>query len=92
MAISLSNFLYDLLLLLLPFGLIAGSNAQSQTYTYDWNVSWVNRNPDALAERPVIALNGEWPWPLLNITKGSRVVVNLHNQVCEGDAACRGVL
>ncbi len=81
MALSLSNFLYAILLQLLPFGLIHGANAQSRTHNYDWNVEWVNRNPDGMAERPVISINGQWPLPLVNITRGDRVIVNLHNKV-----------
>lgn len=78
MALSLSNFLVTLLLLL-PSGLIPG--VHSATHHYDWNVEWVNRNPDGMAERPVISLNGQWPLPLIEITKGDRVIVNLHNGV-----------
>ena len=79
MALSLSNFLVTLLLLL-PAGLIAGTNAA--TVNFDWSIGWVRANPDGMAERAVIGINGQWPLPLLNITKGDRVIVNLHNQVC----------
>ena len=78
MALSLSNFLVTLLLLL-PAGLISGTNAA--TVNFDWNIGWVNANPDGVAERPVIGINGQWPIPLLNITKGDRVIVDLHNRV-----------
>lgn len=78
MALSLSNFLVTLLLLL-PHGLIPGTYAE--TRYFDWNIGWVNANPDGLAERPVIGINGQWPLPLLNITRGDRVIVNAHNQV-----------
>ena len=82
MALSLSNFLVTLLMLL-PHGLIGRANAG--TINYNWNIGWVNRNPDGLAERPVIAINGQWPLPVLNITKGDRVIVHLHNQVSDVD-------
>ena len=77
MALSLSNFLVTLLMLL-PFGLLPGSNAE--THNWNWDVEWVNRNPDGLAERPVISINGQWPLPLLNITKGDRMVIKLNNK------------
>jgi iron transport multicopper oxidase len=32
-------------------------------------------------DRPVIGINGEWPIPAINITKGERVIVNMNNQV-----------
>ncbi len=79
MALSLSNFLVTLLLLL-PAGLL--STVKADTVTYDWNIGWTTGNPDGQAERRVIGINGQWPLPLLNITKGDRVVINLHNKVC----------
>ncbi|KAI5359150.1 Putative multicopper oxidase, type 1, multicopper oxidase, copper-binding, cupredoxin [Septoria linicola] len=57
------------------------SLAVAETRTFDWNITWVNRNPDGLHERPVIGINNEWPIPHVNITKGDRVVVNMHNQL-----------
>lgn len=78
MALSLSNFLY-LILTLLASGL--GPVASAETVTYNWTIGWTRANPDGLAERPVIGINGQWPLPLLNITKGDRVIVNLRNQV-----------
>ena len=78
MALSMSNFLIPLLMLLLN-GLIPA--AAAETVTFDWTVGWVRANPDGQAERSVMGINGQWPLPLLNITKGDRVVVNLHNEV-----------
>ena len=78
MALSLSNFLVTLLLLL-PHGLIASVNAA--TRHFDWDIGWVIANPDGQIERPVIGINGQWPLPLLNITRGDRVIVDLHNKV-----------
>jgi len=51
------------------------------TVTLDWNITWVRANPDGMAERPVMGINGQWPIPLLNFTKGDRVIANVHNQV-----------
>ena len=51
------------------------------THNFDWTVGWVTANPDGMLERPVMGLNGQWPWPLLNFTMGDRVIVNLHNGV-----------
>lgn len=73
MALSLSNFLIPLC------GLVALTKAA--IITYDWNITWVNANPDGMAERPVMGINGQWPLPLLNITKGDRVIANVRNQV-----------
>ena len=75
MALSLSNFLYiSSILTLLSF-------AHAETITYDFNIGWMNRNPDGLHERPVIGINGQWPIPRIEATVGDRVVVNLHNNL-----------
>lgn len=76
MALSLSNFLVGTLVLL-SNGLLASA----ATVTYDWNITWVTANPDGQHERPVIGINGEWPLPVLNFTKGDRIVANVHNQL-----------
>lgn len=55
--------------------------ATAATVNLDWNITWVRANPDGVADRPVIGINGKWPLPLLNFTKGDRVVVSVHNQV-----------
>ena len=49
--------------------------------TYDFNITWVNRNPDNAFERPVIGINGQWPLPMITATLGDRVVVNVQNQL-----------
>ena len=73
-------------------GLLVGSSAfvgRVCAETYDFNITWVRRNPDGLAERPVIGINGQWPLPILNFTVGENVIVNMHNQVCAGMSAVR---
>lgn len=47
--------------------------------TYNWQVSWVSRNPDGLLERPVIGINGQWPPPAINAQVGEQIVVHLTN-------------
>lgn len=75
MALSLSNFLYAICA-------ISWSIADAATVNFDWNITWLTANPDGMADRPTIGINGQWPLPLLNITKGDRVIVNVHNRVC----------
>lgn len=76
MALSLSNFLMPLLVLL-AHGLLASA----ATVTYDWNITWVTANPDGLQERPTIGINGQWPLPQLNFTKGDQIIANVNNQL-----------
>lgn len=58
------------------FHLLAVSAA---TISLDWNITWVLANPDELQERSVIGINGQWPPPVLNFTKGDRIVANVYN-------------
>src|SRR5271163_1257606 len=62
MALSLSNFLY----ICSVFNLI--SLVYAEIRTYNFNVSWVTRNPDGLFDRPVIGINGQWPIPRIEAT------------------------
>jgi iron transport multicopper oxidase len=73
MAISLSNFLTSICLF---FPVVL-----ADVVTYDFDVSWVYANPDGLATRPVIGINGEWPIPSIVATKGDRVIVNVKNSL-----------
>ena len=48
---------------------------------YNWDVTWVNRNPDGLKERPVIGINNQWPPPAINANVGEKITVHLTNQL-----------
>ncbi|KAH6618464.1 Cupredoxin [Boeremia exigua] len=48
---------------------------------HEFNVTWVNRNPDGRRDRPVMGINGQWPIPALRVTKGERVVITVRNQL-----------
>ncbi|KAK7519477.1 putative ferrooxidoreductase Fet3 [Phyllosticta citriasiana] len=58
-----------------------GSVVNAETITYDWNITWTTANPDGMLERPVIGINGKWPLPVLNLTKGDRVIANVYNDL-----------
>lgn len=75
MAVFLAHLLYPCCAILL-FCL-----AQAATVTHDFNITWVYANPDGLYNRPVIGVNGAWPLPTINVTKGDRLIVNVHNQL-----------
>ena len=70
---SLSSVLLALCWLALPLSVTA------ETLNYDWNITWVLANPDGMALRPVIGVNGEWPLPMINATKGDRIVAKVTN-------------
>lgn len=58
---------------------LAGTLAD--TVNYDFNITWVNANPDGMADRPVIGINGRWPIPTIEATIGDRVVIKVNNQL-----------
>jgi iron transport multicopper oxidase len=41
---------------------LAATAAQAAVVTYDWNITYVNANPDGLHERRVIGVNGQFPY------------------------------
>lgn len=77
MAFKMTSALAQLLFLFPVFFSIA----QCATKTYDFEVSWVSANPDGLQERSVIGINGQWPIPTINVTKGDQLIVNVKNSL-----------
>lgn len=73
MALSMSNFLYSLLLLL--------PTVSAETRTYDFEIGWVQANPDGQSTRPVIGINGQWPIPRIEANIGDTVIVNAKNSL-----------
>jgi iron transport multicopper oxidase len=73
MALSLSNFLAPISLLLLA------TFSHAATVTYDFNVSWITANPDGAFTRSVMGINNQWPIPIINANVGDQVVVNVFN-------------
>lgn len=51
------------------------------TVTYDFEVGWVTANPDGQADRPTIGINGQWPIPVIEVTLGDRVIINVLNSL-----------
>ena len=75
MALSLSNFLLPLPLLL------SARVALAATVTHNFNISWVTPQPSQGIEygRSVMGINGKWPIPPLYVTKGDNVIINAYN-------------
>ncbi|KAK3297987.1 Cupredoxin [Chaetomium fimeti] len=55
--------------------------ANAATVTYDFNITWVTANPDGMADRPTIGINGQWPVPTIRVNKGDRLIVNVLNSL-----------
>lgn len=69
-----------MLLLLLIVILCFFTFALAKTITYDFDVAWELRAPDGF-ERPVMAVNGQWPCPTIEADLGDTVVVKAKNSL-----------
>lgn len=53
----------------------------AETRFYDFNIGWVHRNPDGRHERRVIAVNDQWPLPIIEAIAGDRIILKAHNNL-----------
>lgn len=60
---------------------LCAAAVSGETVTYDFNITWVNANPDGAFDRSTIGINGKWPIPTIRATVGDRIIVNLKNQL-----------
>jgi hypothetical protein len=63
------------------FTLLFAATTLAKTVTFNWNLGWINANPDGRLERPVIAINGQFPLPTINITLHDRIIINAVNDL-----------
>ncbi|TQN65365.1 Iron transport multicopper oxidase fetC [Colletotrichum shisoi] len=61
--------------------LLLTSSVLAKTIELDWNIGWVLANPDGAFDKPTIAVNGQWPLPLIEADKGDRLVLTVHNHL-----------
>ncbi|ORZ15665.1 multicopper oxidase-domain-containing protein [Absidia repens] len=67
---------------LLALLLTAGAGfTQAARVVYDWNITYVNANPDNLFDRQVVGVNGKWPLPPIHVNLGDTLVINAHNSL-----------
>ncbi|KAF9435748.1 hypothetical protein BGZ76_005611 [Entomortierella beljakovae] len=60
---------------------LAATAANAAVVTYNWNITYVNANPDGLQERRVIGVNGQYPVPPIHVTLNDTLVINVINQI-----------
>ncbi|KAF9104823.1 hypothetical protein BGX27_009927 [Mortierella sp. AM989] len=66
--------------------------AQATIVTYNWNITYVNANPDGQYERRVIGINGQFPPPPIVATMNDTLVINVINQIDEPTSLhCHGL-
>jgi multicopper oxidase len=68
-------------LFLILLGVISLQVAHAATLTYNWDIGWMNYNPDSRQVRPIIAINGKWPSPQIVGNVGDNVIVNVINNL-----------
>ncbi|KAK0634673.1 multicopper like protein [Bombardia bombarda] len=61
--------------------LISVALTNAATVVYDFNITWVTANPDGMADRPAIGINGEWPIPRIQANVGDHIIVNVLNSL-----------
>lgn len=59
--------------------LVFSKSLLAKNVQYDFNVTWVTVNPDGLADRKVVGVNGQWPLPIIEVDKGDQLIVNMYN-------------
>ncbi|KAI1309734.1 hypothetical protein EDD11_003986 [Mortierella claussenii] len=60
---------------------LASAVAQAAVVTYNWDITYVNANPDGLKDRRVIGVNGQFPIPAINVTLNDTLVINVVNKL-----------
>lgn len=56
---------------------------EAKTREYNWTVGWKEVDPDGLMKRQVVAINDEWPLPVVRAAKGDRVVFRVQNNLTD---------
>ncbi|RPB25151.1 putative ferrooxidoreductase Fet3 [Terfezia boudieri ATCC MYA-4762] len=69
------------------FCLAVPSTIFAKTVTYDWNITWTSANPDGQFDRRTIGINGKWPIPAIEVDKGDRIIINMHNGLGDEDTS-----
>ncbi|KAF9896925.1 hypothetical protein BX616_006493 [Lobosporangium transversale] len=60
---------------------LASTIAQAAVVTYNWDITYVNANPDGLHERRVIGVNGQFPPPPISVNSNDTLVINVVNKI-----------
>lgn len=60
---------------------LASATALAKDVSYNFTVGWVTANPDGMADRQVIGINGQWPLPTIEANEGDHVTVTLYNDL-----------
>jgi iron transport multicopper oxidase len=56
-------------------------SALAKLVSYNWDITWVNANPDGEQWRPVIGVNGAFPCPKIEANLGDTIQVTVNNKL-----------
>lgn len=64
------------------------STANAETHEFNWTLTWKTVNPDGLKNRPVVAINDQWPLPVIRVNMGDRIIANVFNNLTNPNSPC----
>ena len=72
------------LVLLTPLLLCASAG---KNVSLNWDVAWLpDQNPDGLAQRRVVGVNGQFPTPIVNVNSDDYLRIKVNNKFGDGTA------
>ncbi|KAJ1663137.1 ferroxidase fet3 [Coemansia sp. RSA 1813] len=69
---------------ILALALAIAAVTSAKRVELDWNITYVQANPDGLNERRVIGINGKWPPPVVHVDLNDTLVIKAHNKLDVG--------
>lgn len=72
---------FALAIMLIHFILLLVPLVYGKIVTYDFNISYVQGNPDGTKDRRLIGINNQWPVPTIRVHKHDTVIINVLNQI-----------
>jgi iron transport multicopper oxidase len=75
--------LFSWILSLLLLGYCQVTTAKIVTHHFD--IGWISASPDGFV-RPVVAINGQFPAPTINVTLGDELVIHVFNNLGNSSA------
>lgn len=61
--------------------LVFARSVEAAVRQYNWTVGWTTINPDGQKDRLAVAINDEWPLPIVRVNKGDRVEIWVNNDL-----------
>lgn len=68
-------------MLSLALSLLLAGEVNAAVRQYNWTVGWTTINPDGRKDRLAVAINDQWPLPIIRAKKGDRLEIWVDNQM-----------